>query len=125
MLSIRGSLTGLLCALCLALAGCGDSDTSGSSGAEEASGGTSGYPAAVAERFTEFCTTNARQASGGVLDQGEATELCEHSLECLEERLTIAEFLETERKLLAGEPNPGARVLTSCSEEAAAALPQG
>jgi len=117
---IRRSLAAvLLSALCLAFASCGDSATSSSS--EEATGGggiTSGYPMAVANRFIQSCALNAKLSSSGKLTSEEARDLCIDALNCVEKGLTISELRETERKLLSGEPNPGARVLRSCTEEA-------
>ncbi len=109
----------LLGALCLAFASCGDSATSSSS--EEATGGggiTSGYPMAVANRFIQSCALNAKLSSSGKLTSEEARDLCIDALNCVEKGLTISELRETERKLLSGEPNPGARVLRGCTEEA-------
>ena len=117
---IRGPLTAaLLSALCLALASCGDSTASSSS--EEAIGGgriTSGYPMAVANRFVESCALNAKLSSSGNLTSEEARDLCIDALNCVEKGLTISELRETERKLLSGDPNPGARVLRGCTKEA-------
>lgn len=120
MPSIRRSLAAvLLSALCLALASCGESASSSSS--EEGIGGggiASSYPTAVADRFVESCAVNAKLSSSGRLGSDEAREICLEALACLEQDLTISELRETERKLLSGEPNPGARVLRSCTEEA-------
>jgi hypothetical protein len=117
---IRGFLTAaLLSALCLALTTCGDSTASSSS--EEATGGgriTSGYPMAVANRFVQSCALNAKLSSSVKLTSEEARDLCIDALNCVEKGLTISELRETERKLLSGEPNPGARILRSCTEEA-------
>jgi hypothetical protein len=122
MLSIRGALTaGLLCALCLAIAACGDSATSSSSDAGGASGesAANGYPTEVANRFTKFCTTNAKLASEGVLDGEEAHEVCVAVLACLERRLTFAEFLKVEERMQTGEDNPDAGVVRTCEDEIA------
>lgn len=120
MPSIRRSLAAvLLSALCLALASCGDSASSSSS--EEATGGgglTGGYPPAVANRFIQSCALNAKLSSSEQLTFEEAQDLCIDALACVEQGLTISELRETERKLLSGEPNPGARVLGRCTEEA-------
>lgn len=120
MPSPRRSLAAvLLSALCLALASCGDSASSSSS--EEAIGGggiTGGYPTAVANRFVQSCALNAKLSSSGELTSEEARDLCIDALTCVEQGLTISELRETERKLLSGEPNAGARVLRSCTEEA-------
>ena len=108
-----------LSALCLALASCGD--TASSSSSEEAIGGggiTGGYPTAVANRFVQSCALNAKLSSSRELTSEEARDLCIDALTCVEQGLTISELRETERKLLSGEANPGARVLRRCTEEA-------
>ncbi|HWM53982.1 MAG TPA: hypothetical protein VNO20_01135 [Solirubrobacterales bacterium] len=108
-----------LSALCLTFASCGESASSSSS--EEATGGggiTGGYPPAVAQRFVQSCALNAKLSSSGKLTPEEARDLCIDALTCVEQGLTISELRETERKLLSGEPNPGARVLRGCTEKA-------
>ena len=120
MPSVRKAVAALLLsALCLAFASCGDSTASSSS--EEAIGGggiTGGYPPAVAQRFVQSCALNAKLSSSGKLTSEEARDLCIDALNCVEKGLTISELKETERKLLSGEPNPGARVLGRCTKEA-------
>ncbi len=114
-------MAGLLCALCLAVAGCGDSGTSGSSAADRAAGEVAkdAYPAAVAKRFTRSCVVNAGLASGGKLDGDQASEICSLALACLERRLTFAEFVKAERLLLSGQTNPGARTIRRCAQKGA------
>lgn len=109
----------LLSTLCLAPASCGDSTAASSS--EEAIGGgaiTAGYPTPVAERFIQSCALNAKLSSSSKLTSEEARDLCIDALTCVENGLTISELRETERKLLSGDPNPDARVLRRCTEEA-------
>jgi hypothetical protein len=111
---VRQATAGLACLLALpCLAGCGSADETTS--ALVAPGV---YPPAVAKRFTKSCTANARLSSGGRLSRDQAGEICGSELECLEGRLSFAEFVKTERKMLAGEANPGAKVLLGCAKSA-------
>lgn len=111
----------LLSAACIAIPGCGDSDPNHTSDDDGAGAfiGASAYPASIADRFTRSCVANARVSSEGALDRAEAEEICARALECVEDRLTIAEFREADRKVLTGEANPNLRVIASCGEDAA------
>lgn len=72
----------------------------------------------MAQRFVQSCALNAKLSSSEQLTSEEAQDLCIDALTCVEQGLTISELRETERKLLSGEPNPGARILRGCTEEA-------
>lgn len=109
---LRSSCALLVLAV-LVLGGCGSSDDasapSGSSGASDASssasdGATHDYPAPVKQRFVRSCTASATAAAGA--DKAAAgTELCTKALECIEQKVTLAEFTVGEQAMIKGKAN--------------------
>jgi hypothetical protein len=115
----RPGLWVLTALACLAVAACGESSSSPESGPRELSseGAGTGYPAALEKNFLSSCSLNAAAASSGNLSRDEARALCQEVLECMQPHLTAAEIKETERRMLSGERNPGAKVLRTCMEQ--------
>lgn len=128
---VRGAFAAALVGvLCLSIAACGSESTDSSNDGSRSTGTAaettprSGsdaerrFPAQVAENFVRSCTLNAEATSAGKLSHDQASDVCTGMLACLDERMTLAEFLETEQRMQTGEVNPGARVLRRCQQRA-------
>jgi hypothetical protein len=112
MRTLRSGLALLLLAAAL-LAGCGGDDdggdgaggtTSGTTASAEATAGEK-YPDEVRENFMREC----EKSSGG------KTEICQCSLNKLEERLSLEDFKKEEAAIAAG--NPASRRITDAVAE--------
>lgn len=122
----RRIVAALLGASCVALAACGDSSsetdtaatTSATTGSRTSADSANEYPAAVTRSFVRSCTVTAKATSNGKLDARQARAACVYVIDCLEDRLTVAELTETMQRMQAGQANPGARALRVCERGA-------
>lgn len=76
------------------LAGCGGSSTGNGSSSRD-------YPTEVQENYLVSCANNASLASG--LPESEFVDLCECTLEEIQDRYSLSEFLEAEQAVISGE----------------------
>jgi hypothetical protein len=112
----------LICAV--ALGACGGSSSSEHAAATTTATTTSTtaavrqYPAVNRNNFMSSCVRSATAH----LQKSTATQYCGRALECVEQRLPLSQFAATEQRLLAGQSNPGARILINCAKAAARSL---
>lgn len=109
----------------LLLAGCGSATTSStgshSTPAPSAPATTTAvklgrYPAANEQAFLKSCMREATLHTS----QARATSYCRVALACIEQRLSLGQFIEWNRDTLLGRANPYAKVGLGCIRTAAA-----